>query len=107
MQGKWRWLLCAIMAWQFVRITVSAVSVPWSWTLDQCLFVLFVLCAAIPLVWWTFLWQREGAAAVKERWALLQQQRAKPVDKKVYLRSLVFWIAFALVLVVVFNMVQR
>jgi len=103
MQGKWRWLLYAIAMWQFARVTLSAFSVPWSWTFDQCLFVFFVLCIAIPLVWLALIWQRGGTAAVKEQRALIQQQGAKPVDKRLYRWSLVFWIAFAAVLVVIFN----
>ena len=107
MQGKWRGLLYVFLAWQFAKTTLAAFSVPWSWTLDQCLFVFFIMCAAFVLGFWAFLWQRGGTAAVKERWALIQQRRDAPLNKKAFRWSLVFWIAIAVVLVVIFNVFQR
>ena len=107
MQGKWRWLIYAFLAWQFARVVFAAFYVPWSWTVYQCLLVFMLLCAVSAVGFWAFLWQREGTAAVKERWALRQQRWAAPLDFKARRWNLVFWIAVAVVLVVIFNMVQR
>src|SRR4051812_28742564 len=107
MQGKSRWLLYLIVGWVAAKTTLSAFSAPWSWTLDQCLFVFLVLCAVFVLAQWVLTWQRGGMAAVKERWAFNRQQRSAPLDKKIYYWSLLFWVAVAVALILVFNLVQR
>jgi hypothetical protein len=107
MSRKWFWLAYALLAWQFAKTTVSAFSVPWSWALDQLLFVFYVLCGAIVLGFWAFTWQRGGTEAVKARWAQRQQRMAAPLNKKAFRWSLVFWITVAIVLVIIFNVMQR
>jgi len=106
-QGKWRWLLYLIVAWQFFRTTVSAFSVPWNWTLDQCLFLFFAACVIFASGFWALIWLRGGADAVKERWSFNQQQNARSLNKKFFLWSLLFWIAVAIALVLLFNFLQH
>ena len=107
MRGKWRWLIYALAAWEFVRLALSAYAMPWRWTLYQCLFAFYALCVLLLAGSMALMWRRDGAAAVWRHWASIGQRVSEGRDKPIYRWSLVIWIALAAVLFITFSMTKR
>ena len=97
MGGKWRWLLYAFVAWEFVRIIWGALSVPWTWTMDQDALVFWALCLPVGIVTWARIWKQGGVAAIKDRWRQVDKAMS---DKKRFWRWFWIWMAVAIALVV-------
>ena len=107
MQKAWRWISRLVVTAIFARTVISAFSVPWRWTLDQYIVAFLVLCAVPVLGVWAIIWQRTGVEGVKKDWALMRsRQKAAAPSGKTYLLYLLFWMAVAVGLIVVFNAVE-
>ena len=103
----WSWLIYAIGGYYFVLTIFRAFAEPWHWTLYQILFVYFVLCLAAVVGLWTFVWLRGGTAAVRERWALRKQVQVGSFSPRAFGLGILIWTVVALVIVFVFNIIQR
>ena len=100
MDRKWlRWLLAIFLVWQAIRIVFDAVSVPWTWTLDQCVLLFWALCLPMGLVVWGRIWKRGGMEAIKDRWREIGRAIDTPSRNKASFRRW-FWF-FVVVLLVI------
>lgn len=106
MNGKWRWLIYAIVVWQFVRATIAAFVVPWRWNADQCIFLLFAFAICFSAATWLFVWIRGGSAGLRQYQLVRNERWSKSLNPKLFRWSLLFWIVVAMVLVVFFNFVR-
>jgi hypothetical protein len=74
-RGTWPLLiLFAFALWQVGKTAYAALHRPWTWTMDQVLFVFFAACLVVGLCTWSSLWWRGGTAAVKRRWMWLAEE---------------------------------
>ena len=109
MTAKSRWIfygvILAFLAWQWVRTTIAAFSIPWRWSQDQVLFLLLPLGLAYVLGVWAFTWASGGSAAVKARWAKVHLPPR--LARKQHWQNLSFGIVVAIALVVIFNFARH
>jgi hypothetical protein len=106
-----RWIfhgvILTFLAWQWVRTTIAAFSIPWRWSQDQVLFLLLPLGLAYVLGVWAFTWASGGSAAVKARWEKVRWPPELPKNKKILWMQMGFWIVVAIALVVIFNFARH
>lgn len=107
MRGKSYWLIYVLFGWYLIRTTISAFVVPWSWTIDQILFIFLMICLTIAIGFWAAVWRRGGVAAVKVQWESNWKQLDRPRNETLYRWSLLFWILVAVGLVIYFNLNQH
>jgi hypothetical protein len=108
MQGKWwTWFVWTIALWTIGRTALSAFSVPWQWTVDQCLLVFLGVCGAVAAGTWGWIWFRGGREAVRAALERNRKRLSTPPSKKSFYRDLVIWTAIASALVLLFNVLQR
>jgi hypothetical protein len=108
MRGKWRLLIfAAIFLWICITTAMRAFATPWTWNLDQGLFIWLALCVALAAGVWVMVWLRGGNEAVAVRWKRTLESTAAGMAGKRFWRYLGFWICVAVVLVFVFTLTRR
>ena len=112
MRGNgWRRIAWAIAAWTLIAMSVRAIRTPWTWTLDQRLFlflaVLVVIATTIVTATWGYIWSTHGTDAMKARWNLLRQAAAKPQSTRSTAITYAFWIALTVSLVIYINLARQ
>jgi hypothetical protein len=108
MTGKWRLLIFPVAAlWIFARTTMRAFATPWTWNLDQGLFIWLALCVALTAGVWVTVWVRGGNEAVAVRWERTLESSAAGMAGKRFWRYTGFWIVVAVVLVFIFTLTKH
>lgn len=103
MTSSLRWVAWVIVGWLVITTAIRAFWVPWTWNAVQWEFVILLALVSVGPAMWGYIWVRGGSEAVEARRAALRAAAAKPLSKRFYAWSLLFWIAVALALVVLFN----
>jgi hypothetical protein len=103
MTSRFRWVAWVIVGWVIITTAIRAFWVPWTWNVVQWEFVIVLALVSVGPLMWGYIWMRGGSEAVEVRRAALRTAAAKPLSKRFYTWSLLFWIAVALALVVLFN----
>jgi hypothetical protein len=103
----WKWVLYALILWQFIMTGYTSFHQPWMWTTVQLLFVFSATCLAIVVVAWSFVWWRGGTPALKARSALIRNNACAPRSKRWGFWNFLFWVIIAVALVLFFNWQQQ
>ena len=108
---RW-WLIWGFLA-PLIGVTLYSFDRPWTWTIDQCLFVFFAVCLAIIGARFAVVRFRDGPDAFAERWGRVQQMavaieqaEADRARKARWWSRWWFWALAAIVLVVFLNVLQ-
>jgi hypothetical protein len=108
MKPKLRWLSWIVVGWIVIAAAIRAFLGPWTWNAAQWEFVILLAIASIGPAMWGYIWMRDGAEGVKARRAALRAAAAaRPLSKRFYVLSVAFWIGVALILVVLFNVLDK
>lgn len=104
MTSRFRWVAWVIVGWLIITTAIRAFWVPWTWNAVQWEFVILLALVSVGPAMWGYIWVRGGSEAIEARRAAVRAAAAaKPLSKRFYTLSLLFWIAVALALVVLFN----
>jgi hypothetical protein len=106
-ETSWRWVVVVFLALIVVGASVRAFRAPWTWTTDQCLFLLYAGAAFFLIAMWGYIWVRHGKKGVATRWAVLGRRAAKPRSTRSFAVGFALWVAIVIALVIYFNLIQR
>ena len=107
MTPRIRWVAYIVVGWVLIGTGIRAFWVPWTWNVVQWEFLFLLALVSIGPAMWGYIWMRGGVEAVEARRIALRAAAAKPLPKGFFTWSLLFWIAVALALVVLFNYLDR
>jgi hypothetical protein len=106
----WWWLIIALLVGVTAITGAGALSHPWAWDTSQTHFLFCLAVLGYVALVWGVTWLRGGNAAVRARWAkveqmpeLIRQRRHGPSRRK----QLLIWVGIALALVFVFQLSQH
>ncbi len=102
----WQWLVDIVVVLILAGAARRAFSVPWSWTPDQWMLVFAAFMSVALVAWWAILWRREGADAVKQKWAA-RYEKTPPLSRKAFWLTVGGTVIFLLALSAFFFVIQQ